>query len=112
MSVDKGIFRRHRQNQRAGREQHDWNVAGAIVGLQHAADVPPGHVGQPHVEHDDIGHRVERTGNPGAAVIRNFTRTERFQALADFYRSFQGGRYLNGFLNEVGYARRGGFLPR
>jgi hypothetical protein len=49
-------------------------------------------------------------GNPGAAIVETFTATQRFKALADFYRTFDGGRYMNSFLNEVGAARRGGFL--
>lgn len=41
-----------------------------------------------------------QNGNPGADVRTNFTTSERYAALEQFYRLYNGGRYYRGFRQE------------
>jgi hypothetical protein len=43
-------------------------------------------------------------------IIKGFTREQRVQTLYDFYKDYQGGKYLQDFINELRYISEHGLL--
>ena len=51
-----------------------------------------------------------KRGWGGAKIIKAFTKKQRVQALYDFYKDYQGGKYLQDFINELRYISAHGLL--
>jgi hypothetical protein len=51
-----------------------------------------------------------KRGWGGAKIIKAFTKEQRVQALYDFYKDYQGGKYFQDFINELGYISEHGLL--
>jgi len=51
-----------------------------------------------------------KRGWGGAKIIKAFTKKQRVQALYDFYKNYQGGKYLQDFINELRYISAHGLL--
>jgi hypothetical protein len=53
------------------------------------------------IEDGTVVDMMPRAGNAGVDIMDNFSRAERYFALRSFYRSYQGGQYLESFLQEA-----------
>ena len=53
------------------------------------------------LEDGTVVDMMPRAGNAGSRILRYFSRSERYFALRSFYSTYQGGKYLESFLQET-----------